>query len=354
MILSKFLILLLSSSLFFPQPAAGQDDDCAADSKTDNLQKRTALTVKDAERIVPRPALKPLKSLIVSDAEPIDTLETSLDYVSVVLYSDNTWRYQKNADFMTDQDIFNKNWSTSAMNPYNVPRDSLPIRWSVWMVDSMSHYRCPYQGEVYVRGKFGIRRGRQHQGVDLPLKMGTPVYSAFEGKVRVSRYTKGYGNLIVVRHSNGLETFYGHLSERKVKSGEWVNAGDIIGLGGSTGRSTGPHLHFETRYKGFAFDPQWLIDFETGELRHRLFVLKRKYFSPYSAYEQDFEDEFKNEEEDRKEAAELAAMRFYTVKSGDTLGRIAINNGTTVSAICKLNGISSSTILKIGRKLRVR
>ena len=159
---------------------------------------------------------------------------------------------------------------------------------------------------------------------------------------------------MIIRHENGLETFYGHLSERKVGENDWVNAGDVIGLGGSTGRSTGPHLHFETRYKGFAFDPQWLIDFKTGDLRHRLFVLKKKYFSPYSNYEQDFEDEFKNEEDDRREEAERAAMRFHTVKSGDTLGRIAINNGTTVSAICKLNGIKPDTVLKIGRKLRVK
>ena len=133
-----------------------------------------------------------------------------------------------------------------------------------------------------------------------------------------------------------------------------MNAGDVIGLGGSTGRSTGPHLHFETRYKGFAFDPQWLIDFETGTLRKRLFVLKKKFFNIYSNYEQDFEDEFKNAEEDKKEDAEREAMRWYTIKSGDTLGRIAINYGTTVNAICKLNGITPNTTLKIGRKIRVR
>ena len=158
----------------------------------------------------------------------------------------------------------------------------------------------------------------------------------------------------MIRHDNGLETFYAHLSKRNVEVGDWVNAGDVIGLGGSTGRSTGPHLHFETRHNGFAFDPQWLIDFEKGTLRHRLFVLKKKYFNIYSNYEQDFEDELKNEEDDKKEDAEREAMRWYTIKSGDTLGRIAINNGTTVNALCKLNGIKSTTTLKIGRKIRVR
>ena len=161
-------------------------------------------------------------------------------------------------------------------------------------------------------------------------------------------------NLVVIRHENGLETFYGHLSQRLVEAGDWVNAGEVIGLGGSTGRSTGPHLHFETRYNGFAFDPQWLIDFQKGELRHRLFVLKKKYFSPYSSWEQDFEDELRNEEDDKKEDAEKAAMKFHVIRSGDTLSKIARNNGTTVSALCRLNGISQNTTLKIGRRIRVR
>ena len=170
----------------------------------------------------------------------------------------------------------------------------------------------------------------------------------------MSKYMGGFGNLIIIRHENGIETYYGHLSKRNVEAGDRVNAGDVIGLGGSTGRSTGPHLHFETRYDGFAFDPQWLIDFKTGELRHRLFLLKKRYFNIYSNYEQDFEDEWQNEEEDRKEDAERAAMRWYTIKSGDTLGRIAINNHTTISELCRLNGISRNTTLKIGRRIRVR
>lgn len=309
---------------------------------------------EQAELILPRPALRPLKSMICSDSDPVDTLDTDLDFVKVILYGDNTWRYEKDPAHVMASDVFSEYWSTSAMDPYGFKLDSLPVSWSMWMVDSLSQYHCPYQGEIHPRGKFGIRRGRRHQGVDLPLASGTPIHAAFDGKVRISMYTRGYGNLVVIRHENGIETFYGHLSRRDVKSGDWVHAGDVIGLGGSTGRSTGPHLHFETRYKGFAFDPQWLIDFSTGELRHRLFPLKRKYFTPYSNYEQDFEDEMLNEEEDRREAAELAAMRYYTVRSGDTLGRIAINNGTTVSELCRLNGITSRTVLQIGRRLRVK
>ena len=299
------------------------------------------------------PSLSPVMSCYKSPSDPIDTLDTANEYIKVILFGDNTWEYYKTPEFQAVAGVFDDHW-TEATDPYGIPQAELPAQWTIWCVDDLGQYHCPYQGEVYYRGKFGVRRGRRHQGVDLPLKTGEPVYATFTGKVRISKYLGAYGNLIVIRHENGIETFYGHLSKRLVEKDDWVNAGDVIGYGGSTGRSTGPHLHFETRYKGYAFDPQWLIDFKEGKLRHRLFVLKKKYFSIYSNYEQDFEDEMKNEEEDKKEDAEREAMRWYTIKSGDTLGRIAINNGTTVNALCRLNGITPTTTLKIGRKIRVR
>ena len=304
--------------------------------------------------VIPRPALEPLKSLITSSTDPIDTLDTVNEHVKVVLFADNTWQYYKTPDFEALTGVFDNHWDEVNSNPYKVSLDDLPVSWSIWLVDSLDQYHCPFQGDIHYRGKFGMRRGRRHQGVDIPLKTGDPVYATFNGKVRISKYLGAYGNLIVIRHENGIETFYGHLSKRYVETGDWVNAGDVIGLGGSTGRSTGPHLHFETRYNGFAFDPQWLIDFKTGVLRHRLFVLKKKYFNIYSNYEQDCEDEIKNEEDDKKEDAEKAAMKYYVIRSGDTLGRIAINNGTTVNALCRLNGITPKTTLRIGRRIRVR
>ena len=308
---------------------------------------RTVLQVR-------RPALEPVRSLDISPAGAIDTLDTVNEHVKVILFSDNTWKYHKLPSFEQNHDVYGQYWDEVNSNPYRIEYSSLPYSWSIWLVDSLGQYHCPFKGDVHPRGKFGPRRGRRHQGVDLPLKTGDPIYAMFNGRVRISKYLGGFGNLVVIRHENGIETFHGHLSKRNVEVGDWVNAGDVIGLGGSTGRSTGPHLHFETRYNGFAFDPQWLIDFKTGDLRHRLFILKKKYFDIYSNYEQDFEDEWKNEEDDKREEAERAAMKWHTVRSGDTLGRIAINNGTTVSAICKLNGITPKTVLKIGRRLRVR
>ncbi len=307
-----------------------------------------------ARLTIPRPALQPVKSLTVSPSDPVDTLDTANEFIKVILYGDNTWQYYKTPGFQQTVGVFDDHWNTDRSNPYGIEQKDLPQQWSIWLVDSLGQFHAPFRAKIHPRGKFGVRRGRRHQGVDIPLKTGDPVYATFTGKVRMSRYFGAFGNLVVIRHENGIETFYGHLSKRNVEVGDWVNAGDVIGLGGSTGRSTGPHLHFETRYNGFAFDPQWLIDFETGVLRHRLFVLKKKYFNIYSNYEQDFEDEIKNDEEDKAEDAEKAAMKYYTIKSGDTLGRIAINNGTTVSALCKLNGITPTTTLKIGRRIRVR
>ena len=286
----------------------------------------------------------------------IDTLATDNDAVQVILYSNNSWKYVRNREIAKDSTIFEKYWDTTTLFPYReVDMSGMPKSVVIDLVDSLTSYHCPYQGSVHPRGKYGPRRRRQHQGVDLPLKTGDPVYATFCGRVRISQYNKGgYGNLVIIRHDNGLETYYGHLSERMVEPGQWVEAGQIIGLGGSTGRSTGPHLHFETRYYGQSFDPERLIDFKNGTLSRETFLLKKSFFSIYSNAGQDFEDEIANEEQDKKEAAKKAAMKYYKIRSGDTLGAIARRHGTTVANLCRLNGIKSTTILRIGRSLRVR
>lgn len=308
-----------------------------------------------ARLVIPRAALESVPTpLVKSPTDPIDTLDTANEFIKVILYADNTWQYYKTPEYQSVANVFDDHWTMGVTNPYGMQQADLPASWTIWLVDELDQYHCPFIGTVHPRGKFGPRRGRRHQGVDLPLKTGDPIYAAFTGKVRMSRYFGAFGNLVVIRHENGIETFYAHLSKRNVEEGQWVNAGDVIGLGGSSGRSTGPHLHFETRYNGFAFDPQWLIDFKTGKLRHRLFVLKKKFFNIYSNYEQDFEDEFKNHEEDKAEDAERAAMKYYTIRSGDTLSKIARNNGTTISELCRLNGISQNATLRIGKRIRVR
>jgi len=289
----------------------------------------------------------------------IDTLSIGDGRLSVVLMDDHSWSYIKNFDVIARDSTFVNDWDIKAINPYKFPLDSLPFRCSIILVDSASSFVCPYVRAVF--SKFGYRKGRRHQGVDLPLPTGTPIKVAFDGRVRTVQYTKGYGNLIVVRHENGLETYYGHLSKTLVASGDWVRAGETIGLGGSTGRSTGPHLHFETRYQGFAFDPQWIINFEEGTLRKNVFVLRRSYLDASSRYvSQDLDEEeeiYKTDEEieaeEKRIAAERAAMRYHTVKSGETLSHIAAKEGVSLNKIKQLNPGININKLSIGQKIRV-
>lgn len=286
----------------------------------------------------------------------IDTLATENEGVQVILYGNNSWKYIRNRAAVKDNTIFEKYWDTKTLFPYReVDMSRMPSSVLIDLIDSTATFHCPYVGKAHPHGKYGPRRRRQHQGIDLPLRTGDPIYATFSGRVRISEYNRGgYGNLVIIRHDNGLETYYGHLSERLVEPDQWVEAGQIVGLGGSTGRSTGPHLHFETRYYGQSFDPERLIDFEKGILCREVFLLKKSFFSIHSKAGQDFEDEIANEEQDKKEAAEKAAMRYHKIRSGDTLGAIARKYGTTVTNICRMNGIKSTTTLRIGRTLRVR
>lgn len=120
--------------------------------------------------VVPRPALEPLKSLITSPSDPIDTLDTANEFIKVILHADNTWQYYKTPGFQQVAGVFDEYWNETQTNPYGIEQKDLPDQWSIWLVDSLDQYHCPYQGKVYHRGKFGVRRGRRHQGVDIPLK----------------------------------------------------------------------------------------------------------------------------------------------------------------------------------------
>lgn len=323
-------------------------------------EQEEPMTLKRAELLIPRPQLKPIRSIEPGNSSALDTLDTGNPLIKLVLYADNTWKYIKDGDILKQNEFFTTNWDNKNMDPFHTEFDTLPDRTTLWLVDDAAQFCCPYTTKVY--SKFGYRHRRRHQGCDLPLKTGDPVRAAFDGMVRVSNYTKGYGNLVIIRHANGLETFYGHLSKRNVNEGDWVSSGDIIGLGGSTGRSTGPHLHFETRYQGYAFDPEWLIEFETGTLRSGVFTLKKKYLSPNSKYIPESEDEEEEillaEDADReaaaKKAAAEAAKQYHTIKSGDTLGALARKYHTTVRQLCAWNGIKETTILRLGQKLRVK
>lgn len=276
---------------------------------------------------------------------PIDTLATLDKFTKIVLFEDFTWKYLDLGKPVFDHKTLYEGWDSSSIHAFKeVLLEDLPDEVTLILADSLQGFCCPISNKV--RSRYAFRRIREHRGTDIALSTGDSIRVAFDGVVRVketTRNTGGYGNLLVIRHSNGLETYYGHLSRFLADTGEVVKAGEVIGLGGNTGRSTGPHLHFEVRYKGKAFDPERIIDFENGTLRDSLFVLWKHYFSIYSHYGQTDDES-------------LAASQriIHTIRSGDTLGALAMKYGTTVRQLCSWNGISSGTTLRIGRRLIVR
>lgn len=159
-------------------------------------------------------------------------------------------------DVEPEIDIYKEGWNSRSVNPFK--EKDVPDRYVI----NVTGYAMPVMGPVTSGYGYRPKFGRMHKGVDLRLKMNEPVVAAFDGKVRVVNYeAKGYGNYVIIRHPNGLETVYGHLNKHMVKEGQTVKAGETIGLGGSTGRSTGPHLHFETRFMGYAINPAAIFDF---------------------------------------------------------------------------------------------
>jgi hypothetical protein len=170
--------------------------------------------------------------------------------------------------------------------------------------------------------------------MDLSLKKGDTVKAAFDGVVRYAKFNRGgFGNLVIIRHYNGLETYYAHLSKLIVTTNQLVKASDVIGLGGSTGRSRSPHLHFEVRYKDIPLDPQRVIDFEANKLISPTLPITRIMFYP-SDYD--------------------GKAVYYTIRSGDTLGLIAKKYHTSVKELCGLNKMRTGTALRVGRSLRVK
>ena len=297
--------------------------------------------------------IKPIEKL--QSAIVVDTLPTADKHLAIVLFNDNSWRYIRTAEIEADSTAFTRFWNTEKISPYrdSVALSSIPATVPITLVDSLRSYRYPIKGRITSR--YGVRRRVNHNGIDIAVKVGDTICSAFDGLVRFSKATEtGYGTLVIIRHDNGIETYHGHLSKRLVEAGDRVVAGQPIALGGNSGRSTGPHLHFECRYMGQSFDPERLIDFRTGDLRRDHLLLKRSYFSIYSKYEQDWNGEKVLADADKKEAEISAERRYYKVRQGDYLGLIAKRNYTTVSAICRLNGIRADAVLQVGKVLRVK
>jgi len=224
-------------------------------------------------------------------------------------------------------------WHTTKANPYSLELSKNDTVTSLKLTDKdmFCDYVFPLEKSV-VTSKFGWRDGRNHNGFDLDLEVWDPVKSSFAGVVRVATTMGHYCRVVVVRHYNGLETYYAHLHRFKVKTGDVVDAGDVIGLGGSSGRSTGSHLHYEIRYKGIPLDPAQIIAFNEKKLISDEIVLNKTRYN-YGIIPK--------------------GVKFHQVKKGDYLHKIAQAYGQTVENLCELNGIRRNTLLRVGQKLRV-
>lgn len=249
----------------------------------------------------------------------------------------DTIRKTKRVSFYDTSAIYTQHWNRIVTLAYG--REQFKREQLLRITDSLHGYAFPVEKET--TSGFGRRHGGQHQGIDIPLKVGEPIVAAFDGKVRYAAYNSGgFGNLIIIRHPNGLETYYAHLSKLKVKENQVVKAGQVIGLGGSTGHSYSPHLHFEVRYHDVAIDPEKIFDTEHYCLRKDMALV----------------DELLRPQNSPKKPAPVRhdGEDVYAIRSGDTLSKIAARYGTTVEDLCKLNGLSKTSILQIGQEIKIQ
>lgn len=239
-------------------------------------------------------------------------------------------------------DLYGDVWTSTRVNPYQVKVDSLPDSVRI----ETAGFVAPLTREMVVTSGFGPRRSRYHYGTDLRVAIGDTVRAIWDGQVRIVGYdSRGYGHYVVIRHDNGLETVYAHLSQPLFDENERIFAGEALGLGGNTGRSTGPHLHFEMRYVGNAFDPAKVIDFATGTLKTpEVYYITKKGTYAYLA------------QKSSTGTTTYSGQQYHKVRNGDTLSGIAKKYHTSVKAIVNLNPKlkQNPDKLSLGQQIRVR
>lgn len=248
------------------------------------------------------------------------------------------------------------NWD----NKYAHRATELPETYKI----DLRHFTMPTTSRV-ITSNFGSRWGRQHKGLDIKVYIGDTIRAAFSGKVRIVRYERGgYGKYIVIRHNNGLETIYGHLSKQLVEENQEVRSGEVIGLGGNTGRSTGSHLHFETRLCGVALNPALMFDFRAQDVTGDYYAFNKETYDNESTNatrlrgKQDSSTYASTDSSDdyatnkRTTSGLTDQISYHKVKKGETLERIAKKRGVTIEKICKLNHITKTMRLRPGQILR--
>jgi hypothetical protein len=303
-------------------------------------------------------AINSLLSFSQKTIFPLDTLEKNNK--KIILFSNNRWLYldEYYASIKRDSmDVYSKNWETKDIFAYLSERGK-PIEYAPFDMTSLEpdNFILPRCGKLF--------RGfeNHHTGLDIGLKMGDSVVAAFDGRVRYAQYhSRGYGNMVIIRHANGLETWYAHLSKIIVHCNDEVESGQLIGLGGMTGRATSPHLHLEARYHDKPFDPQSFIDLEHHCLRDDIFY-QSSYTNGKQTHHKKNTDSLnsvnaalpkviKIKPDKGKNKSSSRTAHTHTIKFGETLFGIAKQNHTSVQAICEANHITVKTVLNPGRKL---
>ena len=262
-----------------------------------------------------------------------------------------------------EPDIYTEGWESDRVNPYknaNVPQTK---------VIDVRGFHMPIKGN-YITSPYGYRPAfrRTHKGVDMRSAVGDTVYAAFTGKVRLTKFERGgYGFYVILRHDNGLETVYGHLTRLLVQPNQFVKAGQPIALSGNTGRSTGPHLHFETRFMGYAINPAAIIDFANRTTHTDTYTFNKSNYTESRSYapsrryaavrstgnSSSYSGKSNGRKYDSRTKKRTAQRSTYKVRKGDNLGKIAARNGTTVAQLKKLNGIKGDKV-QSGKVLRVK
>lgn len=298
----------------------------------------------------------------LADIAPIDRKMRAIDSIALVRMSEK----EAISDLQSPAAALYPTWDNEYTRSYGV---TLPSEYRI----DLRNFCMPCDSRM-VTSHYGYRRSfrRQHYGTDIKVFVGDTIRAAFSGKVRVVAFERyGYGNYVIIRHPNGLETVYGHMSRHLCKPNQIVRAGDVIGLGGNTGRSTGSHLHFETRFLGQFIDPERLFDFEAQDVKGDYYLYRSSGRGTMLAAtdnvvggEEEMDEETanaliakQNESEafQQKRIQQIKAKprtRVHKVKAGETLSIIARKCGTSVDKLCRLNHIKRNAVLRPGQILK--
>ena len=284
-------------------------------------------------------AQEPLPATInpINETFQVDTLSTDAEELEVDSLKPTC-----------DETLYKNIWNSTQIK---YPANTLPNKNDTVIISLFSSGDSPFVMPVkgQILSKFGPRHRRMHTGTDIRLNSGDTVRCAFDGRVRLARKFNGYGNLVLVRHNNGLETIYAHLKAIKVKVNDVVKAGDLVGLGGRTGRATCNHLHFETRLFGEPFDSNKYIDYNTFALQSDKVYYKNKQFVTDL---RDLRDKPAPENKLLLASGGAGASK-HVIRRGDTLSVIARKYHTTVKRLCVTNKITAKKTLKVGSVIRI-